>query len=181
MIKSSDLMHGDVLLYKHNLRRSSFIVRGIHFITGADVEHASIIWEVDRIKYVLEQLSERTHSLLKFYYELTGEDIIVVRPLFPIPEQDDKKMFRRENYGYSTIIDSLLNHGMGRISFGYWTYKPIVRKYYEKELTDCSGMVALMLKLTKNTDWCKYPSVVEPGTYLQHPESFLLLGPVDWS
>jgi hypothetical protein len=181
MIKSSDLMHGDVLLYKHNLRKSSFIVKCIHLITGADVEHASIIWEVDRNKYVLEQLPERTHSLLKFYYELPGEDIIAVRPLFPIPDQDDKEMFRRENYGYSSIIDCLLNHAMGRITFGHWKYRPIIRKYYQKELINCSGLVALMLKLTENVEWCKYPSVVEPGTILSHGESFIWLGPVDWS
>lgn len=181
IISSSKLRHGDVLLYDHRIRHSSLFVDLIHFVTRAPFEHASIVWDVDGTLYILEQLEERIHSLLKFYYDLPNEKIFAFRPRFLIPTQDPKVMFRRESYGYSTIADCLTNHVMRGLTFGKWEPKPIIRKALGSQSIDCSGLVAQMLKLTETTSWCKYPSVVEPGTLAQHPESLLCLGEVIWN
>ena len=180
MVKAAELQHGDVLLYHHNPRYSNLFVKGIRLVTGSKVQHTAIVWEVDGDKFVLEQLLTRSHFKLDFYYDFPGEDIVCVRPLFPIPAQDTKKMFRREDYGISPIVYCMINHFIG-LFVDKWQARPFVHKIWQKKLIDCSGLVALILKLRENTDWCKYPSVVEPGHYLLHPESFMVIGPVDWS
>ena len=180
-ISSHALQHGDVLLYNDRLRHSSFYVDGIHLITGAKYEHSAIIWEENHCRYVLEQLELRTHTLLKYYHPLPYERIWAFRPTFDIPHQWSQYWFQQAKYGYSTVTDCLINHLLGRLTLNHWRYRPLTRKFWQSDRIDCSGLVAEMLELTENTDWCEYPSTIEPGTFALHPESFTELGEVVWS
>ena len=181
MINARDLQHGDVILYDHNMRQSDPFVQLIHLITGTDYEHGTIIWYVDNISYVLEQYLERMHSLVKFYYNLPGEKTFAFRPTFPIPRQNDADMFRRSSYGYTTVLDGLLNRFMSHITLNHWEFRPILRKWFKSTTIDCFGLVALMLDLEHNTKWCKYASVVEGRDFVNHPEYFTPLGEIDWN
>jgi len=179
-MKFSDLKHGDVLLYEHK-KKASLFVRGIRFITGSRIEHCGIVLDVDNQKFILEQMSERMHSYLPFYYAKPGEVIHCVRPKFAIPEMDNKTLCKRIDYGYLSICDCLLNHLFGRITFGNWVYRPMLKRWFNTQTIICSTLVATALKLNNNVKWCNYLEVVEPDDYWNHTEDFMYIGIVDWS
>jgi len=174
-ISPDQLQNGDVLLYEHK-RHISFFALAIRIITGSKFVHSSIIINKSNNKFVLEQLSIRSHCFLPFYYAFPGEIIHAVRPFFPVPEIDNS-YFNREGYGYRNIIDSLINHTVGLI-FKNWKYIPFISVHSTKD--NCSVLIAKILKLSTNAIWCKFPEVVEPDDYFNHSESFHYLGVVDW-
>lgn len=177
-IPASKLKHGDVLLYKY-VSHASIIDKGIRLITGSFFVHTSVIQDIGYTKIVLEQLTaQRDFSVLEFYRPDAYVEIHVVRPTFEPPETD-KSLINHASYGWVDIWDSLLNHLMGRITFGHWEKKPMLSK--NAKVVDCSTLNALALKAVTNcSSWCKYPSVVEPDDYFNHVESFDYLGRVDW-
>jgi hypothetical protein len=178
-VKPSDLMHGDVLLYERK-KNISLMVRGIRFVTGNKFTHSGFVVEVERNRYIVNQLNYRQKTHIDIYEPLPGEVIHCVRPTFAIPEQDEDELFYRRAYGYLSIMDCLINHAMGRISFGHWTYRPLLKKLFNTRTVICSTMVADALNLKKNTQWCRYYEVVEPDDYANHSENFMYVGIVDW-
>ena len=179
-MKFSELLHGDVLLYEHR-KKANFITKAIRLVTGSQYVHCGIVLEIDRKKYILEQMTERMHSYTPLYYNFDGEVIHCVRPTFAIPEINEYKVCQRYNYGYHGIVDCLINHFLGRISFGLWEYKPLLTRLIKTERTICSTLVARILDLQNNTKWCKYPEVVEPDDFGNHVEDFVYVGTVEWS
>jgi len=178
-MKSSDLMHGDVLLYERK-KNISFMVRGIRFVTGNKFTHSGFIVEVEGNKYVINQLNRREKTHLSIYEPLPGEVIHCVRPTFAIPPQDEDELLNRRTYGYLSIIDCLINHGLCRISFGKWSYRPLLKRLFNTKTVICSTMVADALNLKKNTQWCRYHEVVEPDDYANYANDFMYVGIIDW-
>ena len=176
---SNELMHGDVLLYEYK-KRASFLTRCIRLITGNKFIHSSIVRKIDGKLFILEALSSRLHSYVPFYYTYLGEVIHCFRPKFPIPDVIEKPYFVPETYGFLCVADSLLNHTLGRVTFRKWEYKPFLQQFFNATHTDCSVLVAEMLDLEKNTDWCKFNRVVEPDDFSLHPETFEYLGIVEF-
>ena len=174
-----ELQHGDVLLYEHR-NKQSLVTRIIHLITGSKFVHVSVVVRVADELYVLEQHSERLHSRLDFYYPFVGEVIYCVRPKFQVPSTVNVFDFYREDYGYTSILDSLINHLFGRLSFGKWKTKPILVKLFKSRNIICSTLTARVLQLSTNCSWCKYTSTLEPDDFATHPETFEHLGVVDW-
>ena len=78
-MRASELRHGDVLIYNWG-KNASLATQGIRIITGNKYTHCSVIQEVAGNKFVLEQLNERSHSFLPFYYAREGEEIRCLRP-----------------------------------------------------------------------------------------------------
>jgi len=181
VINAKDLQHGDVLLFDVNLRGSNLLIKTIRAITRGQFEHGAIIWNINNLPSVLEQQVVRMYSLIVFYsYTTTGETIYAFRPMFPILEQDDNMIYSQYPYGYSSIFDGLLNNIMQWITFNHWIFRPMLRVLFKSTTFDCFGLVAILLNLTTNTKWCKYPSVVQGQDFVNHPETFIPLGEVQW-
>ena len=176
-MKSSELQHGDVLLYVHR-KNVGLLVDTIHFVEGSIYTHTSVIMDVDDNKFNLEQHSLRMHSYLPLYYALEGEEMYCFRPKF-IPPSATFDEFNRKSYGILGIIDSLLNHIIGLV-IRNWQYRPLLAKLFNDDKIICSALVAKVLDLEHNTKWCKYYQVVEPDDYANHPEDFEPLGLVEW-
>jgi len=176
-MKASELQHGDVLLYDWR-SHASLTTQGIHLITGNQNTHCSVVQNIDGILFVLEQLDERTHSFLPFYYAFEGETIQCMRPKFSVPPavQDN---FTRNPYGYWCIADAMLNHFIGL--FSNRPYKPRIVNLVGSKNIDCSVLVGKALNLQEVCDWCYDVSILEPDDYTKHPESFDDMGIVDWS
>lgn len=177
MIKRQDLQHGDVLLFVRH-KHSSLLVKMIRLITGSQFTHAAIVLEVDQKKFVLEQENERMHSYLPFYYAFKDEEIYAYRPKFPIPNIVFQE-FNRLDYGYLCIIDCAINHLLGLFN-SKREYKPLLTKLFKSKTVTCSALVAQVLKLTNNVNWCKYVETVEPDDFANHSETFTSLGSIDW-
>ena len=177
-IPASDLRHGDVLLYEHK-RNQSLFVRGIRLITGSKFSHVGIVQDVSYTKLILEQLSEREYSDFHFYKPDVGEVIHIVRPRFPVPPTDSR-LINHQGYGHWGIVDCLINHALGRLLFGKWTYRPMLSLLKPDNII-CSALVATVLRLNFSAPWCSYLQVVEPDDYYNHAETFQYLGIVDWA
>ena len=54
----------------------------------------------------------------------------------------------------------------------------LVRLFNTKNIV-CSALVAQTLRLKEVTKWCKYPEVIEPDDYSNHPETFTFIGILD--
>lgn len=179
-IAASRLQHGDVLLYEHR-KHVNFFRLGIRLITGSRFTHCGVIQQ-DMSNpnnfFVLEQLTERTHSWLPFYYAEDGEVIHVVRPVFTPPILNSEH-FQRKPYGYLSIIDCLINHFLGRITFGKWIYKVILAKKSTNIV--CSSVVGKVLDLPNNVSWCTDIKLLEPDDYFNHWKDFQYLGEIDWT
>ena len=180
VINVSELKHGDVLLYEHK-KYIGILPRLIRIIIGNKITHAGIIMEVDNRKFVLEQLTPRTHSYLPFYYALPGEVIHCARPKFMIPAIIQNSIFEREKYGNLAIIDCAINHFIGLFLGDKYKYKPILARLFKSERIICSALVAKILRLDLNTNWCNNYRVVEPDDFINHCEDFSYLGIINWN
>ena len=167
-MKSTELLHGDVLCYEH-ATRAKLMVRGIRLIEGNKLVHTGIVRKIDGKMFVLQQLFERQHCYLPFYYPEMGEVIHCYRPKFVIVDIDEKKWFRRESYGYLCLADELINHMLGRLTLKHWQFKPLLQNFFNYQHCDCSVMVAEMLDLETTTKWCRSNRIVEPDDYSLHP------------
>lgn len=176
-MRASELRHGDVLIYNWG-KNASLATQGIRIITGNKYTHCSVIQEVAGNKFVLEQLNERSHSFLPFYYAREGEEIRCLRPKF-IPPPPDQTNFTRDPYGYFCIADALLNHFINL--FSKRPYKPRIVGFFKSKNVDCSVLLGRALKLQDNCAWCYDISVLEPDDFINHPESFSDVGIIDWS
>jgi hypothetical protein len=176
----TELQHGDVLLFNRR-QHQTITERLIRLITGSQYTHCGIVVKVDGQLYVLEQMTERMHSRLDFYYAKLGEVIVCARPKFEIDQNINILDFYRENYGYTNIIDCALNHLFGRVTFGKWEFKPILVPRIKASTIICSALVATVLQLDKHAAWCKYVGVVEPDDYYNHAETFNILGTIDFA
>ena len=179
-INCTQLKHGDVLLFERK-RYGGVLPRIIRLITGNKMTHVAIVMEIDNRKFVLEQLTPRTHSYLPFYYALTGEIIHCVRPKFTLPAIINNSDFEREKYGTLAIIDCAINHFIGLFLGKNWEYKRILARLFKSKRLICSALVAKILKLELNADWCHDYHVVEPDDYINHLENFSYLGIVNWT
>jgi hypothetical protein len=175
-----DLQHGDVLLFNRR-QHQSITVRLIRLITGSQFTHCGIVVKVDGQLYVLEQMNERMHSRLDFYYAKLGETVVCSRPKFTVDPNVNILDFYRENYGYTNIIDCAINHFMHRITFGKWEFRPILVPRLKAATIICSALVATVLQLDKHATWCKYLGVVEPDDYANHTETFDILGEIEFA
>ena len=176
-MNASDLQHGDVLLYDW-VKNASIDARGIRLIEGSKYTHCSVVQEIEGIHFVLEQLGERMHSYLPFYYAETGEEITCFRPKFKAPEANQNS-FTRNPYGYLSILDALINHFIGL--FSNKRYKPWMMTFFKSKNVDCSILVGKVLELESNAQWCYDINVLEPDDFYRHPESFEDLGTIDWT
>lgn len=179
-INASELKHGDVLLYERK-KYIGILPRLIRIIIGNKMTHAGIVMEVDNKKFVLEQLTPRMHSYLPFYYALPGEVIHCVRPKFTSPSIVLNKFFEREKYGNLAIIDCAINHFIGLFLSDKWKYRPILAKLFKSKRIICSALVAKILRLELNTNWCNNYRVVEPDDFINHCEDFSYLGIINWN
>ena len=181
-ISYTNLQHGDVILFEKR-RQRGFLPSAIRLVTGSKYTHVGVVINVGGVKLVLEQLTRRRISLLKFYYteQENYEFLHVVRPRFGVPLFISPEWFRDRKYGYLGLLDSLVNHSAGLID-SKWKYKPTFSGMNPKNL-DCSGLVATVLNLGCATDWVKvgYESVVEPDDFANHPENFDYLGELVFS
>ena len=175
----TDLKHGDVLLFERR-NAQPLIARLIRLSLGSKFTHAAVVLEVDNKLYVLEQQLERMHSILDFYYPFTGEIIHCVRPKFSVSKDLSALLFYREDYGYLNILDCALNHLLHRVTFKKWVFKPILVKHFKTKNIVCSALVARAIRLTENTSWCKDETLVEPNTFMEHPDDLEYLGPIVW-
>ena len=175
-INASDLKHGDVLLYRWRSGQS-FYERGIRLVTGSQYVHCGIVQDTVLDRVVLEQLTKRTFTSVAAYRGEDGAEIVAVRPVFKVPVTK-APLLNNNAYGYAAIVDSLVNHLMGRLSKG-WTPRPIFGSE-DASTVDCATLVARALDLPTKTTWCKYTEVVEPDDYYNHTETFMPLGTVVW-
>ena len=174
-MKASELLHGDVLCYTHK-NNPSFIQRCIRLIEGNQIIHCSIVRKVDGKMFILEALNERIHSYVPFYTVEPNEEICCFRPSFSIPQVEESIYFKREPYGYACILDSLFNHTLSLVTHKRWKFRPMFNSKY----LDCSALVAKMLDLENNTNWCDSYLIVEPDDFATHPEHFTYMGVVEW-
>ena len=175
-MKASELQHGDVLLYDWR-SHAAITTQGIRLVTGNANTHCSVVQEIYGNKFVLEQLGDRMHSFLPFYYAMEGEEITCFRPKFPPPPADPTN-FTRNPYGYLCIADALLNHCIGL--FSKRRYKPRIVNLFKSKNIDCGVLVGRVLELEENASWCYDVAILEPDDFIKHPESFSNFGVVDW-
>jgi|GEM_PF-6710782 len=170
-IKYTDLRHGDALLYIET--KPTWIDKGIQVITGSNCIHVSMVL----FNNVFEQVLHRRMVPLNQYsnYLADGEIILALRPKFNIainPDEINTSSF----YGFTGILDQLMNHLLGRLIPRYKHTAFLTRIWG----LDCSGLVANILNLEHNCDWCHDYRVVEPDDFMNHGESFDYLGRVEW-
>lgn len=177
-MKPSELKHGDVLLYIYK-KKASILVKFIRLICGNKYVHASVVCEIDKRNYILEQSFERIHSYIPAYTVFEEEEIHCYRPKFIIPSYVIGN-FKRKPYGYLGIIDCAINHLLRRVTFGHWEYKPMLSRLFNTKNIVCSALVAQTLRLKEAVEWCKYLEVVEPDDYSNHTENFTFIGILDW-
>ena len=128
---------------------------------------------------MLEQQSERMHSLLDLYYAFDGEIIDVVRPTFKV-SPFNQVFFERRDYGDLCIIDSFLNHLMNRLTLHHWKFRPIFKTLFRSVNVDCSILLANILDLKNNVSWCYNNDVIEPDDFFNNKEGFEFLGTMSW-
>ena len=178
-MKASELKHGDILLYEEG-RQATTASRLIRLVTGSKFTHVSIVQEIYRIKFVLEQLGERTHSYVPLYYVAPGEVVHCVRPKFT-PVKATVKIFERKPYGYWSICDVAINHFIGLFNKN-WVYRPWFMRWVKNPNIDCSILVGEALNLKDEASWCNHLGVLEPDDFYNHTETFEYLGVVEtWS
>lgn len=170
-----ELQHGDVLLYVHK-KHQTILEKLIRLVTGSKMVHSSVVQSTMEGKVILEQLTVRTQSLLDIYPLQPGEELYCYRPLFYPPEYKIRN-FQQKPYGVLAILDCLLNHLIGLV-IPIWRHKTMLA-HWSKNNT-CSGLVAVVLNLKDNVDWCPDPRVIEPEDYLKYPHDFQCLGKVEW-
>jgi hypothetical protein len=175
LVSRLNLKHGDVLLFQKR-KHAGFLPRAIRLITGSKFSHAGIVVDLDGNLVVLEQLIIRHFSLLRSYsLELSSSDVVMAfRPKFEVNSVNIWDL-RIRSYGILSLIDELINHGLSNLTFRHWRYRAI---FGNKVNIVCSALVAKILELEQNTDWCKDHRLVEPGDLANHPENFELLGEV---
>jgi hypothetical protein len=130
--------------------------------------------------FILEALASRTHSYVPYYYTHLGEVIHCFRPKFPIPDVVERPYFVPETYGILCIFDSLINHFLSVVTLRHWKFKPFLQKFFDATHTDCSILVAEMLDLEINAEWCTSNRIIEPDDFSLHPETFEYIGTVEF-
>lgn len=177
-----DLKHGDVLLFERR-NHQGFLVWAIRVITGSEYTHAAVIQVLPSgERVILEQLTERTHSLANLYYNnpYKEERIHVFRPRWEIPAVKDTKDFTRYPYGVCGILDCAINHTMGILTLYNWSFRPILARLFKTQNLICSALVAKRIDLQKHVDWAEHIECVEPDDYGNHPSAFDSLGVLNW-
>lgn len=176
-IHYSSLKHGDILLFKHDLRPNAF-ERGIRLAQGNQYVHAGMVANYNgnpkfpRMKFVLEQLVKRQWTLLVYYQVETGVEVLALRPKWEIPEDLDM-WFSRVPYGYMAIADSIANHVRGHLDLP----RKIMFQHLSPIRFDCSGLVATALRAPM--PWPE--RVTEPDDFLRlSPQLIETLGNVSW-
>lgn len=167
-----DLRQGDVVLHIASDRSVSFGGRGVWVVTGNSCVHCGLVVFTDTV--IEQSFTRRVHHPASEVYKsiLKSESLRVVRPRFPVTL--DLSLVTVGNfYGVWTILDLLINHGMGWV-FKSWTYRPWLTSLFGGRV--CSSLVAGILMVDKHAEWCHDTRVVEPDDFVNHPESFEDLG-----
>lgn len=180
MIKASELLHGDVLLYDYK-GRENFFTRSIRFITGNKYIHSGIVIKWCNKMYVFEQLNIRVTVKINEYKVHPNETILCMRPKFKVKKIGFSELMLPKTYGYISIFDCLVNHAIGRVTFGKWKYRPVFKRLLRTKTIICSALNAEVLDLKNHVDWCTYHEVVEPDDYYNNSQDFMNMGPIDWS
>jgi hypothetical protein len=173
-MRSSDLCHGDVLLFNWQAHQSIY-ERGIRLITGSRFVHCAIVQEVILGPYVrtilvLEQLQERRCEPVELYKPDPQCSIICMRPKFtPLPF--NAAFVNHAGYNYWSIADSLINHLLHRLTLKRWQFRPMLTKL-KPDLYDCSQLVA---KLLNDKLW----QTQEPDDFFNN-SAFDNLGIIEW-
>jgi hypothetical protein len=169
-MKIAELIPGDILLFREG-QHSPLVAKGIRFITGSEYYHCGIMVPHQGTLQLLEQGFRREIHPIELL-----EDIQVVRPKFPI-DLDPKEISEGTFYGFTCIIDALVNHGLSRIGdyskLFSWSYLPMLSSLWG---FDCSALVAEVLRLKEYTSWCEHSKVCEPDDFWNHIETFQRLG-----
>ena len=180
-MKSSDLRHGDVLLFNWRAHQS-FYELVIRLITGSQFVHCAIVQDIGVsdgetpvsgivLSCILEQHQERRCEPVELYRPDKTCSIICMRPKFE-PAEFNPDLVNHAGYNYWAIADSLINHFMHRITLGRWQFKAMLTKL-KPELCDCSQLVAQALC---DKEW----QTCEPDDLIVD-KHFDDLGVIDWS
>lgn len=178
-VPASQLQAGDALLFQYR-EHQSVAERGIRLVTGSVFVHIGTVERPrpDVSPIVMEQLSpHRLFEELPLYTGAPqGTEVHALRPRFPV-EPLDPALLVREPYGYLGILDSLLNHGLSRVTLRHWRYRAMLGLLTPDRIV-CSALAAKRYRLDQHTDWAPDFRVVEPDDYVNHHESFDYLGQV---
>ena len=178
-MNSTDLRHGDVLLYQWRAKQT-FFERAIRLITGSTYVHCAVVQSIPLMEnesgspyafvlFVLEQLQERRCEPVELYKPDPQCSIICMRPKF-MPLPFNAAFVNHAGYNYWSIADSLINHLLHRLTLKRWQFRPMLTKL-KPDLYDCSQLVAKMLN-DKQWDTC------EPDDFIN--SSFGNLGIIEW-
>ena len=179
-MKSSDLKHGDVLLFDWQAHQT-FYERAIRLITGSRFVHCGVVQEVILIEnengkpyagflFVLEQLQERRCEPVELYRPDPQCVIICMRPKFQ-PLSFNAFNVNHDGYNYWAIADSLINHALHRLTLKRWQFRTMLTKQ-KPDLRDCSQLVALVLG---DKEW----QTCEPDDFV-NDQHFDNLGIIEW-